>query len=279
MPELPEIEILKSEIAARMAGKEVFEAKLGTAKQGELEGRELLARLGGATLTGARRRGKFLIVDFDGDLSLMIHLWLAGQVLLLRSSEFQEGRSALALVFRDGDVFEVRGVGFRSLHLIRTEGGEEHPVLVELGIDAMSPELTLERFRRILAHRRRATKALLMDQAFIAGLGNTYVNELLFSAKVHPARDPDSLSDEEVEAVYRSIRPTLERGMELGGSSTEQFVHLDGSLGHFQEHFQVNRREAEPCFVCTTPIARIELGGRATYFCPHCQPKRQRRTP
>ena len=274
MPELPEIEILKNEINAQMVGKEILEVSLEKAKQGELEGREFLHRLRGAKVAGAHRRGKFLIVNFDCDLSLMVHLWLAGQVLLVRSNEFQEGRSILAFIFSDGDVFEVRAVGFRSLHLVRKEGLKGHPAVAGLGIDALSPELTLERFRQMLASRRKAIKALLMDQTFIAGLGNTYVNELLFSAKVHPAREAQSLSEEEVEAVYRNIKPTLERGIELGGSSIEQFVHLDGSLGYFQEHFQVNRREGEPCFVCTTPIARIELGGRSTYFCPHCQPER-----
>jgi len=274
MPELPEIEILKNEINAQMVGKEVLEVRLEKAKQGELEGRDLLPRLRGAKVAGARRRGKFLIVDFDCDLSLMVHLWLAGQVLLVRSNELQKGQSILTFIFSDGDVFEVRGVGLRSLHLVRKESIAGHPAIVELGIDALNPELTLERFRRMLTGRRKAIKALLMDQTFIAGLGNTYVNELLFSAKVHSTREAQSLSKEEVKAVYRNIRPTLERGIQLGGSSIEQFVHLDGSLGHFQEHFQVNRREGKPCLVCATPIAKMQLGGRSTYFCPHCQPEK-----
>jgi len=273
MPELPEIEILKNEINAQMVGKEVTEARLEKAKPGELEGKELLPRLRGAKVEGARRRGKFLILDLGGSLSLMIHLWLAGQVLLVRSNEVQEGQSVLTLFFNDGYVFEVRGVGLRSLHLIRRESFKGHPAIAELGIDALSSRFTLEQFRRMVGGKRKVIKALLMDQALIAGLGNTYVNELLFSAKVHPAREAQSLSEGEVEAVYQSIRPTLERGIEWGGSSTEQFVHLDGSPGHFQEHFQVNRREGESCLVCATPISKMQLGGRATYFCPNCQPK------
>jgi len=177
------------------------------------------------------------------------------------------------LVFSDGDVFEVRGVGLRSLHLVRKEALESHPAVAKLGIDARSPELTPERFRQLLAGRRKAIKVLLMDQEFIAGLGNTYVNELLFSAKVHPAREAQSLSEEEAETIHSSIRSTLERGIELGGSSAEQFLHLDGSRGHFQEHFQVDQREGEACLVCATPIAKIQLGGRSTYFCPCCQYK------
>lgn len=271
MPELPEIEILKNEINAQMVGKEVIEARLKRADKGELEGEELLPLLQRAKVEGSHRRGKILIVEFDCGLCLMVHLWLAGQVLLLRSSEFRPGVGTMALVFSDGDVFEARGVGFRSLHLVRKETLQSHPAIVELGIDALSPELTLERFRHMLAGRRRAIKVLLMDQGFIAGLGNTYVNELLFSAKVHPAREARSLSEKEAEAIHANIKSTLERGMELGGSSAEQFLHLDGSRGHFQEHFQVNRREGQACLVCATPIAKTQLGGRSTYFCPCCQ--------
>lgn len=273
MPELPEIEILKNEINAQMVGKEAAEIRLEKSKQGELEGKNLLPLLRGAKVEGARRRGKFLIIDFDGGISLMVHLWLVGQVLLLRKSELKEGQSTLAFVFSDGHVFEVRGVGLRYLHIIRKEHVEEHPAIAGLGIDALSPELTLGHFRRMVVGRRKAIKTLLMDQTLIAGLGNTYVNELLFSAKVHPAREAQSLSEEEVEVVYRNIKPTLERGIELGGSSAEQFLHLDGSAGHFQEHFQVNRCEGQSCFVCATPIVKTQLGGRSTYFCPRCQPK------
>ncbi len=271
MPELPEIEILKNEINAQMVGKEVIEARLERADKGELEGEELVPLLQRAKVEGSHRRGKILIVEFDHGICLMVHLWLAGQVLLLRSSEFQPGIGTMALIFSDGDVFEVRGVGFRSLHLVRKETLESHHTIVTLGIDALSPELTLERFRRMLAGRRKAIKVLLMDQGFIAGLGNTYVNELLFSAKVHPAREAQSLSEKEAEAIHTSIRSTLQRGIELGGSSAEQFLHLDGSPGHFQEHFQVNRREGQACLVCATLISKTQLGGRGTYFCPFCQ--------
>lgn len=273
MPELPEIEILKNEINAQLVGKEIVEVRREKAEQGELDGEGLLPLLRGAKVEGSRRRGKYLIIDFDRGLSLLVHLWLVGQVLVLQRSKLQKGQSTLTFFLDDGNVFEVRGVGLRSLHIVRKENLEGHPAIIELGIDALSPEFTLERFRRMLAGRHKTIKALLMDQNLIAGLGNTYVNELLFSAKVHPGREAQSLNEEEAEAVYRNIRPTLERGIESGGSSSEQFLHLDGSPGHFQEHFQVNRREGEPCFVCSTPIAKTQLSGRSTYFCPYCQPK------
>ena len=113
-------------------------------------------------------------------------------------------------------------------------------------------------------------KTTLMNQAAIAGLGNVYSDEILFRARLHPQRRASELSEEEVERLHASIVAELQRGLELGGSSEMAFLHLDGSEGSYQETFQVKGRKGKPCFACATPIERIKVGGRGTYFCPRC---------
>ena len=135
----------------------------------------------------------------------------------------------------------------------------------------MKASPTVDLLRGLLARKRGAIKAALMDQAVIAGLGNVYSDEVLFRARLHPQHRASELSEDEVEQLHASIVAELQRGLELGGSSEMAFVHLDGSEGSYQEGFQVKGRKGKPCFVCATPIERVKVSGRGTYFCPRCQ--------
>jgi len=119
--------------------------------------------------------------------------------------------------------------------------------------------------------KRGSVKALLTDQSLIAGIGNTYADEVLFAARINPQREARSLSDAELAALYAQMKEILARAIELGGSSQEKSFRLDGSPGHAHEFFSVHHRGGEPCPACKTPIRQITLGGRSTYLCPNCQ--------
>jgi formamidopyrimidine-DNA glycosylase len=271
MPEIPEIEILRKELQEQVVGKRVAALLARPTVKPRLGPEETCNALTGMAVSGAERRGKMLILHFDHSLALLVHLMLQGQVLLTPDNDFDLAKSHLGIRFTDKTRLEFRQVGLRLPRLVPLADLPSLPEIAKLGLDALSPDLTLERFRALLGSRRGAIKALLQDQEVIAGLGNTYVNELLFSARVQPDRDIRSLSEGEIEAIYNSIRPTLQRGMELGGSSAEAFLHLDGTPGHFHEQAYVFRREGQPCRVCGTTIQRTEVGGRSSFFCPHCQ--------
>lgn len=271
MPEIPEIEILKKEAQERLVGKRVAALLARPAVKPRLGPDASCDALTGMRVSGADRRGKMFILRFDERLALVVHLMLHGQVLLASYDDFDFAQSAVGIRFEDGSCLGFRQMGLRIPRLIDVEDLEALPDIAKLGIDGLSPDLTLERFQSLIKARRGAIKAFLMDQQAIAGLGNTYTNEILYAAHVHPERDIRSLSPEEIEAIYRNIRPVLDRGIEHGGSSAESYLHLDGTPGHFHEHARVFRREGKPCGVCGATIQRLEVGGRSAFFCPKCQ--------
>ncbi len=267
MPELPEIEILKDEIGAQIIGRrveeiEVFEKKPTVA--------HLKAALEGKRVTGVRRRGKMLVLDFDGQ-SLVIHLMMVGQLLLSPPFEGEPHDVCLAINFADGGRLTLGQVPIKCVHLLPSDEAEARPPIAKLGIDPLSEDFTVGSLRRLLRGRRGAIKSLLLNQSVIAGIGNTYADEILFAAKLDPRRRAGSLDEAEVVQLHTSIVGILRRGIELGGSSEMAFVHLDGRRGRFQEHFRVKGRKGKPCTVCGTPIERTVVSGRGTYLCPRCQ--------
>lgn len=271
MPEIPEIELLKNEAQEKLVGKRVAALLARPAVKPRMGSEASCDALAGMRVSGADRRGKMLILRFDDRLALVVHLMLQGQVFLASYDDFDFAQSAIGIRFDDNSCLEFRQMGLRIPRLVALEDLEAVPEVAKLGIDAFSPDLTLERFQAILKGRRGAIKALLMDQAVISGLGNTYTNEILFAARVHPERDIRTLAPEEIEAIHRNTRPALLRGIEHGGSSAEAYLHMDGSPGHFHEHADVFRREGKPCVECGTKIQRLEVGGRSAFFCPSCQ--------
>ncbi|MFA5338417.1 MAG: zinc finger domain-containing protein, partial [Candidatus Omnitrophota bacterium] len=132
-------------------------------------------------------------------------------------------------------------------------------------------DLSCEHFKKMLASKKTKIKPLLLDQTFVSGIGNIYANEALFRAKIHPARPANSLSEKEKESLFTEIKETLKEAIAHKGSSVDQYVQLSGEDGGYAKYHKVYDREKQPCLKCKTPIQRISLGGRGTYFCPHCQ--------
>lgn len=271
MPELPEVEILKGELRREVVGRRVKEVAVFEKTEGQLPVAQLREAVESRAIVGVRRRGKLLVLDFEGVHSLIIHLVMVGQLLLSPPFTGQPRDVCLELKFTDGARLTLGQVRLKYVHLLPTAEVDSWPPVVKLGVDPLDESFTVDLLRRLLAKKRGALKATLMDQAAIAGLGNVYADEILFRARLHPQRRASGLSEEEVEQLHASIVAELQRGLELGGSSEMAFLHLDGSEGSYQESFQVKGRKGKPCFVCAMPIERIEVGGRGTYFCPRCQ--------
>jgi formamidopyrimidine-DNA glycosylase len=268
MPELPELEILKRELSAHILGRQVKEL-VATEGEGCPVG-EWKKALEGGTITGVERRGKMLVLHVDSGFSLVIHLMMVGQLLLRSLYGGVPNDVRLTMVF-GGDQLFLGQVHLKFLRLVPTSEIRHLPELSKLGRDPLGETFSAAALGEMLARRRGKIKSFLLDQRRVAGIGNTYADEILFEARIPPTRVASSLSAEEVRRLYGSVVRTLQRGLELGGSSEMAFVHLDGSKGGFQEQFQVKRRKGEPCFVCGTPIEKTSVGGRGTYFCPSCQ--------
>jgi len=268
VPELPEIEILKQEIERDVVGRRVTDVLT----PGDVfPSDEIVSWLKGTTITQVRRRGKRLVIDFDTDWSLIIHLMMVGQLLLSPPFGGEPNAVCLILRFSDDSQLSLGQVHPKYLHPVPTDEVDERPEIKRLGIDPLDKRFPLDALQGMLSKRRGAIKPFLLDQTHIAGIGNTYTDEILFQARLHPKRGASGLSAEETARLYDSIVETLHRGIALGGSSEMAFLHLDGREGSFQEHFQVKRRKGKPCFICGTPIEKMIVGGRGTYFCPKCQ--------
>ncbi len=270
MPELPEVEILRSELRSHVLGRQVKELVIPEGREGDCPVTQWKAALEGGTIVEVERRGKMLLLHLNSGFSLVVHLMMVGQLLLssLHGGEPQD--VCLVLDFGE-DRLSLGQVHLKFVHLVCTRELEELPELQKLGCDPLGEEFTALLLGELLAGRKGKIKSFLLDQRYIAGIGNTYADEILFQAGISPVRAACSLTGEEVQTLYLSIVRTLRRGLELGGSSEMAFVHLDGSKGSFQEQFRVKGRKGEPCFVCGTAIERISVGGRGTYFCPSCQ--------
>jgi formamidopyrimidine-DNA glycosylase (fpg) len=223
----------------------------------------------GKTIQGVGRRGKFLLIHLEG-LSLIFHLRMSGD-LCMRTIPHEEpfqpaGHDRLILHFASGWALvfnDTRKFGRAWLT------PDPHSVIGSLGPEPLDAALTPESFHAMLQARSRQLKPLLLDQSFLAGLGNIYTDEALFNAGLHPLRVSSLLSEQEAAALLKSIQEVLLRGIREHGSSID-WVYRGGT---FQNHFQVYQRTGQACYRCGTPIQKTIVGQRGTHFCPVCQPE------
>ncbi|MGQ9477276.1 MAG: bifunctional DNA-formamidopyrimidine glycosylase/DNA-(apurinic or apyrimidinic site) lyase [Candidatus Bipolaricaulia bacterium] len=267
MPELPEVETIrrgleKGLLHARLSEIEVRDQRL-------LRDCSIseLGKLRGSSLKGVARRGKFLILEFDGR-ALVIHLRMTGRLL-----PQEEDHTRLVLQFSSGRQLVLDDPRrFATLHCTRVSELERLEPLRKLGIEPLTPSYTLANFEEIL-RTKREIKRLLLDQEELAGLGNIYANEALFRAGLNPLRRADSLSPEEAKRLFEAIPKLLEEAIALQGTTISDYRTASGESGGFQLLLKVYGRAGEPCSRCGTPIEQIEQGGRSSYFCPKCQPR------
>ena len=272
MPELPEVEVVRRGLEREVAGRTVTAVAVTGARTVRRQAPgALVDRLRGATLGPAGRIGKFLLVPLDGGAdTLVIHLRMSGQ-LLLTAPEWPLARHTHA-VLRLSDGRELRFVDPRTFGELFVAPS---PVaaLAHLGPDPLSAGWSAAILRRGLAGRRGRLKLLLMDQRFVAGIGNIYSDEILFLAGLDPSRGSDTLSDTEVRRLYRAMQEVLQEAIRHRGTSAddEQYRDLYGAAGDHRSFLQVYEREGQPCRRCRTPIQRGRWSNRSMYFCPKCQ--------
>jgi len=245
MPELPEVEIIRQQLSRKIVGK----------------------KLNGRKITGLRRRAKILIIDFADGSSLIFHLKLTGQ-LIFNGEPLQHTRKVFN--FDDGSrlIFnDVRKFGWWK------EVKETKTIEKKFGPEAT--DISLSAFKELLSKRPKAKiKPLLMDQSFIAGIGNIYSDEILFASRIHPLRLAGALTEEEVKRTCQNIKKILKKAIKHQGSSIKDYLDTSGQKGDYIKHHKVYQREGEKCFRCKALIKRIKIGGRSAHFCPKCQSQR-----
>ncbi len=269
MPELPEVETIKNELSPHIIGRSITGVTLfweGVVRQPSVK--EFCSRLIGQRITGLARRGKYLTFSLTSGEVLIIHLKMTGSLLLKLPSDDSE-RFIRAIIHLNGG----SGIYFRdprkfgAMWLV----DDANSIVGKLGPEPLEADFTPQFLAQRLAKRQAPIKALLCDQTFIAGIGNMYADEALFAARIHPLRTGGSLSLEEIERLHHAIQGVLWAGISHQGASTSTYIRPDGTLGTAHSQFQVAHRRGELCPVCGTPLQRITVRNRGTYFCPKCQ--------
>jgi formamidopyrimidine-DNA glycosylase len=232
---------------------------------------ELQAALIGHQVNSITRRGKYLLIAFDDDTWLSIHRKMSGNLLLRDAALPREKHTHLVIGFDDGvDLRFVDARKFGRVYLFHSELELTDFLAERLGPDSLD-ELDESVLAAKLRGRKGRIKSLLLDQAFVAGVGNLYADEALWEAKLHPLRGADTLSKREVRNLAAAIKHVLTAGIERRGTSFSSYRDSDGTPGENQEFLNVYGREGQACPRCGTAVTRIMIGQRSSYFCPRCQ--------
>ena len=271
MPEIVEIEILKKESLELLKGKEIKETIVNKETILNVSGREFSRFTTGVKIINARRKGKVLILDLSNEHSIAIHFLLTGFMKLVEKCD--KSKVQIGFILSNGKCLYIGGImrgGF--VKLIKSINVFEDESLKKLGIDAMSPDFTIDVFNRILLeNKKKRIKQILMNQNIIAGIGNAYSDEILFRAGVMPDRKVYTLTKEEISKIYNAIFEVFKEAEKYGGESELTFVHLNGKKGEYQKHFKVHKMAGKLCPNCGGEIKVMKINGRSSYYCPKCQ--------
>jgi formamidopyrimidine-DNA glycosylase len=287
MPELPEVETVRRGLAPVMEGKRFAKVEV---RRGDLRWplpKGFAQKLNGKTVQGLGRRAKYLLADLSSGDVLLMHLGMSGSFRVGKDSApgtyYHERSKSTA---HDHIVFHMSNGAtvtfndprrFGSMKLVSRARLEDEPLLRSLGPEPLGNEFDSAMLAKACAGKKTSLKAALSDQRVVAGLGNIYVCEALFRARLSPKRIASTIADrngkpnERAKKLVEAIKAVLKDAIEAGGSSLRDHRRADGSLGDFQHNFQVYDREGEPCPCCKGKIKRIVQGGRSTFYCPSCQ--------
>jgi formamidopyrimidine-DNA glycosylase len=269
MPELPEVETIRRQLAPVVEGRRIEDMEvLDQRWSAPALGVEAADAVRGRRIDKLDRRGKYLVWELSGDVHLVMHLRMTGNLLYTDDARFARVRIRLddggSVVFADQRRF---GTGVVLL------GGDARDdyFASRLGVEPLSADFTADHIRELARGRRAPAKAFLLNQERIAGVGNIYADEALFIARIHPLRPIGTLRGKQFDALRAAVVEVLEAGIDARGATIDDFRHTDGASGAFQDRFLVHLRAGEPCVRCGTTIKKIRAAGRGTYLCPRCQ--------
>lgn len=269
MPELPEVETIARTLHPQLVGRTILKADLRWPRTLAVPSpRKFKQQIQGQTIRDVSRRAKFLTVQLS-NLYLLIHLRMSGDLFIKEEDAPIEEHDRLILLLKPPKRGKNQKLVFNDTRKFGRVWLTAHPeeVLGRLGPEPLEDGFTPRWLYESLQARHRRLKPLLLDQSFLAGLGNIYTDEALHMARLHPLAESDSVSEKQAEALWEAIRAVLGEGVRRNGASID-WVYRGGE---FQNYFRVYDREGKPCPVCGTPIRRIVVGQRGTHFCPNCQ--------
>ena len=272
MPELPEIYNLANQMNKELKGKQVAKIESNQPKNLNMPPDKFAKKIKGKTVTYVQARGKWLFIKLEPDYYLLINLGMNGDLLYFSPKRTPPERYHFKLEFTDKTGFTAGFQWFGYIHLVAEKDLAKHKLTGKLGITPTDKQFTLEHFKQLLAKKKSRIKNFLLEQRNVAGIGNVYIQDTLFRARLHPNRKTNTLTPRETTRLYKAIKDTLNQAIRLGGLAYEKdFYGKHGKLTI--NKFQAGYKTGKPCPRCKTPIQKTRTGTTASYICPKCQPE------
>jgi formamidopyrimidine-DNA glycosylase len=273
VPELPEVETIRRQLAPHLEGRTIVRAEILDPRWTRpLAPAPVEQELRGAVVERVGRSGKYLVWALSGERYLLVHLRMTGALLFDPPVEPPHTRVRFELD-AGHRVAYVDPRRFGTGHLLFGAPARDAYLAARLGVEPFTPAFTAEHLRGLARGRKAPVKAFVLDQRRIAGVGNIYADEALFRAGIHPLRPAGRLTGPQWARLRDAIEDALAAGIEAKGATIDDFRHVDGASGSFQDRFLVHRRAGEPCPKCGHAVRKIVVGGRGTYVCERCQPR------
>ena len=275
MPELPEVETIVRGLREKITGKRIQDVQLLMPEIVRCDTDHFFGNLKGQIIKTVNRRGKFIIFELSNGWSLLVHLKMTGQFTWMHPTQEPQKHTHTILHLSacryQLHYCDIRRFGYMTL--VKTECAHDLPPLKDLGPEPL--EISESDFIERLSRRKGRIKSLLLNQHFLAGLGNIYADESLWRSRIHPVTRGEFISTRKARQLYEAIQTILTEAIQNKGTSVDNYRNTEGLPGEHQFHLKAYGRQGQPCFHCGSVIRRMVIGGRSSFFCPNCQRKRR----
>ncbi len=269
--ELPELTVLGRQMAKEIAGKKISKVEVANPKCLNMALSQFNRAVIGKTIRSVESKGKWLFIKLGSDHVLLFNPGMGADIIYFKPNDKLPEKYQIKLVLEDQTGLTIRVWWFCYLHVMQANKLGEHKLVGKLGINPLDKDFTLNRFKLLLTKKGGNIKNFLLDQKNIAGIGNVYVQDMLFKAKIHPKRKISSLTNKQIEALYKSMKSGLNDSIRLGGLAYEKDFY--GNKGRYgADQFKIAYKPGKPCPVCHITIQKIKTGSTSSFICPKCQP-------
>jgi len=272
MPELPEVETVKEALKHKVLNKKIKDVKIYYSKIVEYPTNdEFVKKLIGETINDIKRRGKWLMFEFD-NYYLLSHLRMEGKYNYKKTSDELNKHEHIEFIFDNDYSLRYQDTRkFGRMYLYEKVGINDKPPLNELGLEPWDNNLDVTYLKEQYKNKKKEIKSILLDQGIIVGIGNIYADEILFLSKINPYKKACDLNDLELKSIIENTKKVLEAAIKDGGTTIKSYTSEEGVHGRFQQNLNVHQRKDEECKECKSKIVKVVIGGRGTYYCPKCQ--------
>ena len=272
MPEMPEVETVRRTLLPLIKGKTIKEVTVWYPKIITGDAKEFARQLAGKKIVTIDRYAKYLLIRLSDNLTIVSHLRMEGKYRLVKINTKKDKHDHVQIIFSDNSALRYNDVRkFGRMQLIKTGTEKEKTGISKLGAEPNSAAFTVSYLQNGLARKKKNIKSTLLDQSVVAGLGNIYVDEVLWETKIHPLSQANTIPTKKVAQLHDNINSLIELAIAERGTTVHTYLDANGKTGGFQKMLQVYGHKNEPCVRCGTPLEKIKVNGRGTTFCPKCQ--------